>query len=121
MRDDSCPQYLIELPLRYETGWQEGVVGRGHTLTMGNDTVRFVGDKALRVRSSIRLTVRWPSPLPGGTCLNLRIFGRIKLAGPSVVEVQVDRYEFRTEGWAAWSKKGPARYAARERAAALRD
>jgi hypothetical protein len=117
MRDDRCPQYSVELPVLYETGSREGIVGHGYTLTIGNETVRFIGDKTLKVRSSICLTVPWPSQLPGGTCLNLRIFGRIKQAGPSVVEVQVNHYEF-GKGDRVLSESR-ARHAAPERAAAL--
>ena len=110
MRNASRIQYSIELPVNYETGPREVASGRGRTLTIGSQVVRFISDQNLRPGRSILLTLAWPTVLPDGTKLNLWMSGTIIRSRFWEVEVRVSRYEFRTR-----RRSEPARVSVPER------
>jgi hypothetical protein len=87
--------YPIELPIRYELVGAAGETGSGTTIGMGRGVV-FISDKPLLVNEKLRLTLKWPVPLPDGTGLNLWIVGTVVREDSRLVEVEISRYEFRT-------------------------
>jgi hypothetical protein len=90
--------YPIELPIRYELVNGAGETGNGTTVRMGRRGVVFTSDKPLPVNEKLRLTLKWPAPLPDGTGLNLWIVGIVVRGNSRLAEVEISRYEFRTRG-----------------------
>lgn len=88
--------YPIELPVQYEIDGPDHLRGRGRTLTISRETIRFACDRPLAKDEKIRLVLAWPAVLPDGTGLNLWLVGRITRSVLGEIEIHVGSYEFRT-------------------------
>lgn len=86
--------YPLEMPLQYKMDSQ--ILGRGRTVELNGEIVRFECDRTLPLQRNIQLVVRWPAVLPNGTPLNLWIVGTTTGVLCRDVEVEVLRYEFKT-------------------------
>ena len=95
-RKDTCFAYSIRLPLRYEIPGEARTAGEGQSIHLSTESIRFAGDRLLRVGQKIRLTLAWPAALPDGTGLNLWVAGTVTRVALLDTEVQILRYEFRT-------------------------
>jgi hypothetical protein len=95
-KNETCPVYPLQLPVRYETQERDRIVGQGQTLAMSSDVVLFECDRNLRRDQKIRLILAWPAALPDGTELNLWILGTVTRSARDRVDVRVISYEFKT-------------------------
>ncbi|HLK48351.1 MAG TPA: hypothetical protein VKT49_09465 [Bryobacteraceae bacterium] len=86
--------YPLEMPVQYTL--ENAVGGRGRTLEMNGEIVRFECDRTLPLGRNIQLVLSWPAILQCGAGLNLWIFGETTGVLCRDIEVAVARYEFRT-------------------------
>ena len=94
-RTDFRALFPIGLPVTYHTVAPESS-GKGQSLVIGSDLVRFLSDRDLAVGQKLRLELAWPAPLPDGTGLNLWLYGSVARSSFAEVEMRVTKYEFRT-------------------------
>ena len=86
--------YPLEMPLRYTM--ENQTAGRGRTVELNGEVIRFECDRTLPRGRNIQLVLRWPATLRDGARLNLWVGGVTTSLLCRDIEVEVLRYEFRT-------------------------
>ena len=94
-------RFPIEQEVRYRALGKRGpqTEGTGKTLNISSHGVLFTAnDKALTLGRRIELSIVWPAQLNNDCRLKLVVCGRICRIEPSLIAVEIGRYEFRTLG-----------------------
>ena len=96
----SSDRFPIERDVRYrilnrKTGDE---VGAGRTLNMSSNGVLFTTEGFLIPGRRVELSVSWPAQLNSRVALKLVARGRVIRAEDGVAAVEIQQYEFRTQG-----------------------
>lgn len=93
-------RFPIERELRYKTLNQrtEALAGMGRTLNISSSGVLFTSDHDLPVGTRLEVSISWPAQLNDKCLLNLVARGRITRHTQGQLALQIQQYEFRTQG-----------------------
>jgi len=93
-------RYPIVRDVRYKvvSGRGEPESGLGQTVNVSSRGVLFKAQKPLPPGKRVELAISWPAQLDGKCALKLVARGRITRCHGSQVAVEIDKYEFRTQG-----------------------
>ena len=72
--------------------------GTGQTLDVSSSGVLFEAETPLAPGKRVELAISWPAQLDGRCALKLVARGKIVRCRGTKVAVQIDKYEFRTQG-----------------------
>ena len=72
--------------------------GLGKTVDVSSRGVLFSSQKPLPPGKRVELSISWPAQLDGKCALKLVARGRITRCRGNFVAVEIDKYEFRTQG-----------------------
>ena len=78
---------------RGNAGW-----GSGKTLDISSKGILFHAETPLPTGKRLELSVSWPAQLDGRCALKLVARCRVTRCSGTVVAVEMDKYEFRTQG-----------------------
>jgi hypothetical protein len=93
-------RYPIVRDVRYKiiSGRGEPDSGLGKTVDVSSRGVLFTSQKPLPPGKRVELSISWPAQLDGKCALKLVARGRITRCRGNHVAVEIDKYEFRTQG-----------------------
>jgi hypothetical protein len=93
-------RFPIECAVRYQTMSQraEILAGNGKTLNISSSGVLFKSDHDLPVGTRLEVSISWPVPLNERCRLNLVARGRVIRHMKGRLAMQIQQYEFRTQG-----------------------
>src|SRR5215469_6004718 len=93
-------RYPIELPVQYKIMKNYLVMGTGtgNSLDLSSGGIAFTSNTPLKIGSYLELSVSWPVLLNQSCPLKLVASGRVVRSDFRCTAIQVDRYEFRTQG-----------------------
>jgi hypothetical protein len=94
----SHARYPIELDVRYNGSWKQGVPheGSGKTRDFSSGGIFFSTNQPLPKGSRVELFINWPIMLEGTCLLQLVITGKIVRSSRDGVAVTILNYKFRT-------------------------
>ena len=72
--------------------------GVGTTLDISSSGILFAAESPLPLGRRLEISISWPAQLNGKCALKLLARGRITRSQGKEVAVQMDKYEFRTQG-----------------------
>ena len=78
-------------------------LGLGKTINIGSRGVLFTASNPLMPGRRLELSISWPAQLDGKCGLKLVARGRVVRCQGTAVAVEVEKYEFRTQGSGALS------------------
>jgi hypothetical protein len=96
----SADRYPIEREVRYKilnkkSGEESGT---GTTVNMSSSGVLFTTDHLLLPGKRLELAISWPAQLNGKCALKLVAKGRVVRYEDGLAAIQIQQYEFRTQG-----------------------
>ncbi len=93
-------RFPIARDLRYKLLSSKGKVefGVGQTLDISSKGVLFAAETPLTPGKRVEVSISWPAQLDGKCALKLVARGRIKRCRGTHVALEIDKYEFRTQG-----------------------
>jgi hypothetical protein len=93
-------RYPIVRDVRYKvvSGRGDPDSGVGKTVDVSSRGVLFTSQKPLPPGKRVELSISWPAQLDGKCALKLVARGRITRCRGNHVAVEIDKYEFRTQG-----------------------
>lgn len=93
-------RFPITRELRYKLLGSKGKVelGVGQTLDISSKGVLFAAETPLAPGKRVEVSISWPAQLDGRCALKLVARGRVKRCRGTHVALEIDKYEFRTQG-----------------------
>jgi hypothetical protein len=93
-------RFPIEREMRFRVEGRRGYLceGAGTTLNISSGGVLFSTEQEIPVGSRIELSISWPAQLENKCNLKLVARGRVTRRGPGQAAVEIQQYEFRTQG-----------------------
>lgn len=93
-------RFPITQDLRYRLIGGRGTLtwGSGKTLDISSNGVLFAAEAPLPPGKRVELAVSWPAQLNGKCAMKLVARGRVIRCRGNDVAVEIDKYEFRTQG-----------------------
>jgi hypothetical protein len=93
-------RFPITRELRYKLLSSKGRVelGVGQTLDISSSGVLFAAETPLAPGKRVEVSISWPAQLDGKCALKLVARGRVKRCRGTQVALEIDKYEFRTQG-----------------------
>lgn len=93
-------RFPIERELRYKVLNRKTAeeMGSGKTLNMSSNGVLFTTEALLAPGRRVELAISWPAQLNSKVALKLVARGRIVRAAEGTAAVEIQKYEFRTQG-----------------------
>ncbi len=93
-------RFPIVRDVRYKvvSGRGDPECGVGKTVDVSSRGVLFTAQKPIPPGKRLELAISWPAQLDGKCALKLVARGRITRCRGSEVAVEIDKYEFRTQG-----------------------
>jgi PilZ domain-containing protein len=93
-------RFPIQQEVRYTTleGRNRSEAGIGQTLNMSSGGVLFTTADPLHVGKRLELSVNWPARLDGTCRLKLVALGRVVRTDGRRAAINIEQYEFRTQG-----------------------
>ena len=73
-------------------------IGRGRTVNMSSTGVLFTTADILHLGRLVELNVSWPALLNSSVALKLVVHGRVVRYEHGYAALEIERYEFRTQG-----------------------
>ncbi len=94
----SAVRFPLEQPLRYKFPHFPGINGgEGKTVDMSSNGILFTSGEVIPVGRYVELGVNWPVHL-GRCALKLVVYGRVVRSEQGMTALEIERYEFRTQG-----------------------
>jgi hypothetical protein len=99
----SSSRFSIERDLRYKLVSKKGPEqnGSGKTLNMSSSGILFTTDQPVNAGGTVELSISWPAQLNNTCALRLVARGRVVRVNGGNAAIQIQQYEFRTQGRAA--------------------
>jgi len=93
-------RFPIVRDLRYRVLTSRGTPqsGTGKTIDFSSTGVLFSAQAPLPPGRRVELSISWPAQLDGRCALKLVARGRVTRSHGSEVAIEIDKYEFRTQG-----------------------
>jgi hypothetical protein len=93
-------RFPIEREVRFRILSKRGVVeqGTGKTVNISSNGVLFTTDQELTPGKRLELSISWPAQLDNKCQLKLVARGRVARAEQGRAAVEIQQYEFRTQG-----------------------
>jgi len=93
-------RFRIERDARYKLLYGQHIAetGMAKTLNISSNGVWFTADTALPMGVPIELTISWPALLNDYCPMKLMIFGCVVRSTDIGAAINIERYEFRTQG-----------------------
>jgi len=93
-------RFPIVRDLRYRVLSSRGTpqAGTGKTIDFSSTGVLFSAQTPLPPGRRVELSISWPAQLDGRCALKLVARGRVTRSQGSDVAIEIDKYEFRTQG-----------------------
>jgi hypothetical protein len=93
-------RFTIERELRYRVlnKKSNNETGLGRTINMSSTGILFTTDQVLLPGRTVEIAVSWPAQLNGSCPLKLVARGRVVRFEPGQAAVEIQHYEFRTQG-----------------------
>jgi hypothetical protein len=93
-------RFRIERDARYKLLYGQHIAetGLAKTVDISSSGVWFTSDTALPMGVPIELTISWPALLNDYCPMKLMIFGCVVRSTDSGAAINIERYEFRTQG-----------------------
>ena len=106
-------RFAIEREIRYRALNKRGgeEAGEGKTVNMSSSGVLFTTTQILRPGRRIELAISWPAQLNSKCALKLVARGRVVRFDNGVAAMEIQQYEFRTQGASAAPAAGTAKFA----------
>ena len=96
----TAERFPIEREIRYRLLSTKGseTAGSGRTINMSSGGVLFTAEKVLVPGKSLEVSVSWPAQLNAKCGLRLVARGRVIRCEAGKAALQIQQYEFRTQG-----------------------
>jgi PilZ domain len=96
-------RFPMERDIRYKVlnRKTEDETGAGKTVNMSSNGVLFTTDGFLIPGRRVELAISWPAQLSGTVALKLVARGRVVRSESGLAAVEIQQYEFRTQGHSA--------------------
>jgi hypothetical protein len=96
-------RFLIEQDVHYERlrGTEVVDAGKGKTLNMSSNSVRFTTGLALRAGDKVKVALNWPVLLDATCRLKMVIYGSVVRSDGDSATVRIRQHELRTRAGAA--------------------
>ncbi len=93
-------RFPIERDIRYKVTNRksEDETGPGRTVNMSSSGVLFATEASHIAGQRVELAISWPARLNNTVALKLVVRGRVVRSEHGIVAVEIQRYEFRTQG-----------------------
>jgi hypothetical protein len=93
-------RFPIVRELRYKvvSGRGQSSWGTGKTLDISSSGILFAAETPLPPGKRVEVAISWPAQLNGRCALKLVARGRVTRCRGNEVAVEMDKYEFRTQG-----------------------
>jgi hypothetical protein len=93
-------RFPIEREVRYKILSSKGSaeVGVGKTINISSTGVLFLAENPLSPGKRIELAISWPAQLDGKCNLKLVARGRVLRSKGNLIAIEIEKYEFRTQG-----------------------
>lgn len=96
----AADRFPIEREVRYRVLGRRGSeqVGVGKTLNMSSSGVLFTTESLLLPGRKLEIAISWPAQLDNKCPLKFVARGRVVRSEPGVAAIEIQQYEFRTQG-----------------------
>lgn len=96
----SASRFAIEREIRYRVLSKKSAheMGNGRTINMSSSGVLFTTEQELAPGRTLEIAISWPAQLNNTCPLKLVARGRVVRSENSQTAIQIQHYEFRTQG-----------------------
>ena len=96
----NADRFPIEREIRYKVVGRKGIpdAGAGKTVNISSNGVLFTADHMLIPGRKLELAISWPAQLDNRCMLKLVARGRVVRSDQGRTAVEIQQYEFRTQG-----------------------
>lgn len=92
-------RFPIAQDIRYKVLTRHGSEsGIGRTINMSSNGLLFTTERTLSTGERLEVSVNWPAQLDNRCALKLVTTGRVVRSNEGTAAIEIDRYEFRTQG-----------------------
>jgi hypothetical protein len=99
----AADRFPIEREVRYKvlSRKDNAAMGHGKTVNMSSNGVLFTTDEFLVPGKRLELSISWPAQLNSKVSLRLVARGRVVRCEQGMAAIEIQQYEFRTQGQAS--------------------